>query len=62
MKLNPTGVKDRQFLPAKTFLHAAFAANAGWPDGRLIGPSRRHAAIRALVGNCEAKWRLPGNR
>jgi hypothetical protein len=35
MELTPTGVKDRQFFPAKSFFHASFAANAGRPDGRF---------------------------
>jgi len=36
MELNPAGVKDRQFFRAQSFLHAIFAAIAGWlPDGRF---------------------------
>jgi hypothetical protein len=35
MELNPTAVKVRQFFHAKSFFHATFAANAGWPDGRF---------------------------
>jgi hypothetical protein len=55
MRLNPAGVKDRQFF------RATFAANRARPD-YVIAPSRWHAAIPTLVKNCEAKRIPPGNR